>query len=76
MTKQNIISNILSDMITEIKKGRLTVSDAYKLSDKYATKIDNLYNSEKKQKKCFCGEKFDGVTCNSCGFDASEIDIY
>lgn len=26
--------------------------------------------------RCFCGAKFDGVECNSCGFDASEVDIY
>lgn len=27
-------------------------------------------------KRCFCGAKYDGVKCNSCGFDASEVDIY
>lgn len=28
------------------------------------------------KKRCFCGAIYDGITCNSCGFDASEIDIY
>lgn len=27
-------------------------------------------------KSCLCGSEFDGVECNSCGFDASEVDIY
>lgn len=27
-------------------------------------------------KRCFCGAEFDGIECNSCGFDASEVDIY
>jgi hypothetical protein len=27
-------------------------------------------------KRCFCGADFDGIECNSCGFDASEVDIY
>ena len=27
-------------------------------------------------KLCFCGAKYNGINCNSCGFDASEIDIY
>ena len=27
-------------------------------------------------KRCFCGAKFDGIECYSCGFDASEVDIY
>jgi len=30
-------------------------------------------------KPCFCGADFDGIECNSCGscgFDASEVDIY
>lgn len=76
MTKQKIISNLLIHMINEIRKGGLTISEIYKLSDKYATKIDNLYNSDSNKKKCFCGSYFDGITCNSCGFDASEVDIY
>lgn len=27
-------------------------------------------------KRCFCGAEWDGIECNSCGFDASEVDIY
>ena len=27
-------------------------------------------------KRCFCGADFDGIECNSCGFHASEVDIY
>ena len=27
-------------------------------------------------KRCFCGAEYDGIECNSCGFDASEVDIY
>jgi hypothetical protein len=27
-------------------------------------------------KRCFCGAYFDGIECNSCGFDASEVYIY
>lgn len=27
-------------------------------------------------KRCFCGAAWDGITCNHCGFDASEVDIY
>jgi len=27
-------------------------------------------------KRCFCGGVWDGITCNHCGFNASEIDIY
>ncbi len=27
-------------------------------------------------KRCFCGAEYDGIDCNSCGFDASEVDIY
>ena len=27
-------------------------------------------------KRCFCGAEYDGISCNSCGFDASEVDIY
>lgn len=27
-------------------------------------------------KRCFCGAKYDGISCKSCGFDASEVDIY
>lgn len=27
-------------------------------------------------KRCFCGAEFDGIECYSCGFDATEIDIY
>ena len=27
-------------------------------------------------KRCFCGTDFNGIECNSCGFDASEVDIY
>ena len=26
-------------------------------------------------KRCFCGAEFDGIECNSCGFDAGEVDI-
>lgn len=28
------------------------------------------------RKRCFCGADFDGIECNSCGFDATEVDIY
>ena len=27
-------------------------------------------------KRCFCGAEYDGIECNRCGFDASEVDIY
>jgi len=27
-------------------------------------------------KRCFCGAAWDGITCNHCGFDASDVDIY
>ena len=27
-------------------------------------------------KSCFCGADFDGIECNICAFDASEVDIY
>lgn len=27
-------------------------------------------------KRCFCGAEFDGIECDRCGFDASEVDIY
>ena len=27
-------------------------------------------------KRCYCGSMFNDITCNSCGFDASEVDIY
>ncbi len=75
MTRKNIIANELASMIREIRKGGLTVTQACQLSDKYADKIDKLYNSDKK-KTCFCGAEYNGVECSKCGFDASEIDIY
>lgn len=28
------------------------------------------------RERCICGAAWDGVTCNHCGFDASEVDIY
>jgi hypothetical protein len=27
-------------------------------------------------KRCFCGAEWNGIECKSCGFDASEADIY
>ena len=27
-------------------------------------------------RRCFCGAEFNGSWCNSCGFDASEVDIF
>ena len=27
-------------------------------------------------KRCVCGSEYNGIECNSCGFDASEVDIY
>lgn len=76
MTRENIISLVLSEMISEIRKQRLTVCDAYRLTDKYANKIDKLYNSDKKKICPNCGLEFNGIECNKCGFDASEIDIF
>lgn len=27
-------------------------------------------------RRCSCGAEFDGLACDSCGFDANEVDIY
>lgn len=45
MTKINIISNLLLTLIKEVRKGDSKVSDKYKLSDKYAKRIDELYET-------------------------------
>ena len=42
------------------------------LIDKLAKKLP-IYSVSK---RCFCGAEYDGIECNNCGFDASEIDIY
>lgn len=38
--------------------------------------VNKNCNIPRVSKRCFCGAEFDGITCNSCGFDASEVDIY
>lgn len=53
------------------------------LNDKYPSftkwynkKTKSLLTSFNESIKCHCGSKFDGIECYSCGFDATEIDIY
>ena len=36
-------------------------------------KSNDIHNVSK---SCFCGAAFNGIECNSCGFDASEVDVY
>jgi len=45
---------------------------------KEAKEMENQYlkNKRKSTKRCHCGAEFDGIECYSCGFDATEIDIY
>ncbi len=33
-------------------------------------------NTQNVSKRCFCGAEFNGIECNICGFDASEVDIH
>ena len=45
-------------------------------AEKLADKIVKLFAIPVVSKRCFCGAGYDGIECNSCGFDASEVDIY
>lgn len=45
-------------------------------AEKLADKIVKSFTIPVVSKRCFCGAEFDGIECNSCGFDASEVDIY
>lgn len=35
-----------------------------------------ILDIQRVNERCFCGSAWDGFTCNHCGFDASEVDIY
>ena len=43
---------------------------------KLLIKRNNNLTKHNTKKKCGCGCYFDGIECFSCGFDASDIDIY
>ena len=45
-------------------------------AEKLADEIVKLFAIPVVSKRCFCGAEYDGIECNSCGFDASEVDIY
>jgi len=48
----------------------------YLLEKKIAFKGIKKYAKERLYKShCGCGAMYDGIQCNKCGFDASEIDI-
>jgi len=55
------------------KTGVSYLEDCEKYIDQLESKLKAV---EDKNKRCFCGAKFDGIECNNCGFDATESDIY
>lgn len=53
--------------------------DKLKYRVQFYSNLDDIKNdkvSKQLVNKCFCGAEFDGIECTSCGFDASEADIY
>lgn len=45
MTKTNIVGNLLALLIKEVRTNNSTVGEKYKLADKYANRINELYIS-------------------------------
>lgn len=71
--------------IYEIHRGSINVAHNLILTTRdkaFAYRLVAAYNdlwadkNYKNVKYCFCGSQWDGINCSSCGFDASEVDIY
>ena len=77
MTKKELKQELLNasveiDLQGHGKADVIFERDFDDLVEKLAKKL-HIHNDSK---RCFCGAEFDGIECNSCGFDASEVDIY
>lgn len=86
MTQKELIKRLM-DVVENYKKDYLyktgILTDIGVLVDEYTeTVVKNCTisvaeeQSKQATKRCFCGAEYDGIECNNCGFDASEIDIY
>lgn len=75
MTKEEIVYKIEQIVYNGAFDG-INADYVEREAEKLADKIVKLFAIPVVSKRCFCGAEYDGVECNSCGFDASEVDIY
>jgi hypothetical protein len=72
MAKQK--RKLIKNLVFEVYDKGLQQNDC-NLTDSYE-KIPQALNIPLVSKRCFCGAAWDGITCDHCGFDASEVNIY
>jgi hypothetical protein len=68
--KRKLIKNLVFEVYDKgLQQNDCNLTDCYE-------KIPQALNIPLVSKRCFCGAAWDGITCDHCGFDASEVNIY